>query len=104
MISFAADGKTLEPIAPWQRPWALLFIFDLTDYDADGDADPDDQGDYIEWLDQHLDWCARHYDSPDECLKPSSAFWRRWQRFKAAHAGDSLAEIDRLLGLFLTDV
>jgi len=35
MITYADDGKTLNPIEPHQREWALFFIFGLAELDAD---------------------------------------------------------------------
>ena len=33
MISYAKNG-TVNPIEPWQREWALFFIFELTDFEG----------------------------------------------------------------------
>jgi hypothetical protein len=35
MITFAEDGKPVNPIEPHQREWALFFIFGLAELDAD---------------------------------------------------------------------
>jgi len=105
VITFAADGKTLNPIAPDEREWALFFIFGI----ADGEQDPEN------W-DTHVDWLSARFADPDDWLgpegdtfrvfawhDPSDEFVRRWRRFQAAHASDSLDEIDRLLAVLLFD-
>jgi hypothetical protein len=45
MITYADDGKTLNPIEPHQREWALFFIFGLTELGAD-----------VEGWEHQVDW------------------------------------------------
>jgi hypothetical protein len=120
MISFADDGKTLNPIAPHERDWALFLIFALA-HDAATDMMPGmSYAERAEWWDSHIDWLRRaHVHSPDAWLSGAGGHYRaaarhdwrnprpamvtQWRRFKAAHANDSLDEIDRLLAVFLHD-
>jgi len=107
MITFADDGKTINPIEPHEREWALFLIFVLSQFDGD---DPED------W-DSHIDWVRARFETPDAWLgsegahyrkgldwrDPGREFVRRWQRFKAAHVFESPDEINRLLGIMLFD-
>jgi hypothetical protein len=117
MISYAEDCQTINPIEPEQREWALFFIFGLVEHEEDFE-DADDRGSFLEWWDQHLDWIMARAESPDAWLgaegddyranydgwnNPGREFVQRWHRFQAAHAADTLAEIDRLLGTLLFD-
>jgi len=113
MSTFAANFRALIPIEPDEREWALFFIFGLVDrYRAEGDWAA-----FVEWWDENVDWFSRLFASPEARLGPEGDSLRealggknpstefvRWRRFAAAHASDSLDEIDRLLGIFLHDV
>jgi hypothetical protein len=109
MITFADDGRTLNPIAPHERAWALFLIFGLAELGLDSE-------DVKSW-DQHIDWVASRFNSPDAWLgpagdrfretwgmhNPSLEFVQWWRRFKAAHAADTPADIDKLISTFLFD-
>jgi hypothetical protein len=104
VITFAEDGKTINPIEAHEREWVLFFIFGLAELDAD-----------VEGWHRHIDWVRARFKSPDAWLGPDgdryrqSSDWdspgselvKRWCRFEAAHAADTLADIDKLLRTFL---
>ena len=106
MITYADDGKTRNPIEPHQREWALFFIFGLAELDAD-----------VEGWEHQVDWVRARFNSVDAWLgskggrhrqdydwdNPSPEFVARWRRFKAAHASDTLADINKSLRTFLFD-
>jgi hypothetical protein len=117
MLFFADDGETLEPIAADEREWALFLIFGLARDQAEHITPDEDWSELVEWWDSHIDWLRPRFDSPDEWLssggdcyragyndgggRPQQIFVAHWQRFKATHAGDTLADIDRLLRTML---
>ena len=85
MITYADDGKTLNPIEPHQREWALFFIFGLAELDAD-----------VEGWEHQVDWVRARFNSVDAWLgskggrhrqnydwdNPSPEFVARWRRLK----------------------
>ena len=98
---------TIIPIDLHERAWALFFLFGQIELDAG----PED------WA-NHLMWIRRHgFKSPDAWLgprgdryrepwgmnNPSAEFVQDWSRFQAAHAADTLADIDKLTETFLHD-
>jgi hypothetical protein len=95
----------------------LYFIFGLADFDAEHDPD-DDRNDFVAFWNRHIDWIAARFESPDDWLGPRGAKYResnwmtstphpefvaRWRRFEAAHASDTLNEVERLIDLFLPE-
>jgi hypothetical protein len=116
MINYEENGITLTPIEPHDRAWALFLIFALAVFEDDQDDDPEARHEFVERWDHHVDWVHARFRSPDAWLgsegddyreqydgfkNPSPTFVKHWHQFNAAHATDSLADIDRMLGVLL---
>jgi hypothetical protein len=99
MIAFAADGRTIELIAPVDHRWALFCAFGLLEFDPDPE--------FPEYWDSHVDWLASRFASPDEWLGPEGDYLRarpvgvefmtRWRWFKRRRGADTSAAIAALL-------